>query len=102
MSAVPNESAEPRILIEFVERPGIRQVALTPKELSAKSAEAFQGALAQIREVATEVQSRVDSLARRPSEIEVAFGFKFDAEAGAFIAKAGAEASLSVKLVWND
>jgi hypothetical protein len=40
-------------------------------------------------------------MAERPAGVQVAFGLKFDAEAGAFIAKTGMEASVNVTLTWS-
>jgi len=44
----------------------------------------------------------LDTMANKPSQVEVEFAIKLDAKAGAFLASAGAEGSLKVKLVWND
>ena len=40
-------------------------------------------------------------LHERPDSVEVEFGIKLDAEAGALIAKAGTEAAISVKMTWE-
>ena len=37
----------------------------------------------------------------RPTTVELEFGIKLDAEAGALVARAGAEASFNVKLIWQ-
>ena len=43
----------------------------------------------------------VKKLSDPPDEVEVSFGLKLDAEAGAVVAKAGTEASINVKLTWE-
>lgn len=90
------------VLVEFPPRPGRQQVALKPDEAVAKSAEALDSSMGTIRYMANRVTSTMDSLGDvRPDEVTVEFGIKFDAEAGAVIAKAGLEASLRVELVWK-
>jgi Trypsin-co-occurring domain 1 len=88
------------ILVEFAQRPGLQQVALTPVELAQRSAAAINKAMAIIHQMGDRLQGTVASMAQRPDEMQVSFGLKFDAEAGAFIAKTGVEASLNVTLTW--
>jgi hypothetical protein len=45
--------------------------------------------------------STIDDLANYPSQVELEFGVKLDAEAGALIARTETEASISAKLVWE-
>jgi len=40
-------------------------------------------------------------VSERPSTISVSFGLKLDAEAGAVVAKAGAEAAINVTMIWT-
>ena len=51
--------------------------------------------------MARRVRETVDALTDPPSQVEVEFGLKLDAEAGAFIAKVGTEAAINVKLTWE-
>ncbi len=89
------------ILVEFEIKPGLQQVSLSPADVVEKSAAALDSAMNTIHHMARRVTSTVDALAARPSLVEVSFGLKLEAEAGAFIAKAGAEASINVKLTWQ-
>jgi len=89
------------ILVEFTPRPGLREVSLKPEDLTAKSSQALEAAMNTIHNMARRVTATVEALATRPSQVEVAFGLKLDTEAGALIAKVGAEASLNVKLTWE-
>ncbi len=92
------------ILVEFAPRPGLQQVALpSPAELAQQSAKALESAMNTIHNMARRVSATVKSLpiAERPSQIEVEFGLKLDAAAGAVIAQAGTEASFTVKLMWE-
>ena len=97
-----SQKKEYDIVVEFPARPGRQQVALKPGEAVAKSAEALDSSMDTIRYMAKRVTSTMDSLGDvKPDEVTVEFGIKFDAEAGAIIAKAGIEASLRVELVWK-
>ncbi|MGW9133529.1 CU044_2847 family protein [Streptomyces sp. NPDC055681] len=89
------------ILIEFNQRGGVRQVALSAPEAVARSAEAVSQAMSTIRGMAERVRGTVAQMAVRPDSVEVEFGIKFDAEAGAVIAKTGVEAAITVKLIWG-
>jgi hypothetical protein len=92
------------ILVEFAVRPGAHDVGLVGdniEELTEKSTEALDSAMNAIHKMARRVTETVEALAKRPSQVEVAFGLKLDAKTGALIAKAGVEANLNIKLVWD-
>jgi hypothetical protein len=101
VAAVPTPVEDREVLVEFVQRPGVQQVALTPSEVAEKSAEALDSAMNTIRQMAGKVCATVAAMTERPAGVQVAFGLKFDAEAGAFIAKTGLEASVNVTLTWS-
>ncbi|MFG3196063.1 CU044_2847 family protein [Streptomyces sp. NPDC048208] len=102
MSETPQEfDQDAPILIEFNQRGGVRQVALSAPETVARSAEAVSQAMGTIRGMAERVRHTVTEMAVRPDSVEVEFGIKFDAEAGAVIAKTGVEAAVTVKLAWG-
>lgn len=96
-----SESQTPEIIVEFPPQTGVRQVARTPADLAKASAEALDKAMDTIRAMATRTKETVDSLDCRPDDIEVTFGIKLTAEAGAIISKVGGEAALQVKLAWK-
>ncbi len=89
------------VLVDFTPGPGIREVAFSADDAAKKAAQALDGAMNTIYHMARRVSAATQALAAPPSEVEVAFGIKLDAEAGALIAKAGVEASISVKLTWR-
>ncbi|MEV4799045.1 CU044_2847 family protein [Nonomuraea sp. NPDC049421] len=89
------------ILVEFGQRGGLRQVALSAPEAVERSAEAIEQAMGTIRGMAERVRETVAGLAVCPDGVQVEFGIKFDAEAGAVIAKAGVEAAVTVTLTWG-
>lgn len=95
----PDENAP--ILVEFTAGPGVQRVSISPADIAKKSKEALDSAMNTIHNMARHVITTVESLAQRPSEVEVSFGLKFDAKAGAIIARAGMEASINVRLTWQ-
>lgn len=101
MSTFEIDDNEP-ILVEMMPQAGMRQVSLSPAEVAQKSKEAVNSAMNTIHQMAQRVVETVDTLANRPSEVEVEFSLKLNAEVGkAIIAKATTEGSMKVKLTWK-
>jgi hypothetical protein len=98
-----NTAEQDTILIEFEPRPGVRQVSLLPEDMAEKSAQALEKAMTTIRLMGQRVTDTVKGInvADRPDKVELEFGLKFDAEAGAFVAKASTEAAFKVVLTWQ-
>lgn len=69
--------------------------------VTARVGKTFEDALASIKPGIEGALSMLNSLATTPKEAEVEFGIKIDAAAGAIFAKAGAEATFKVKLIWK-
>ena len=99
MSAFKFDDSAP-ILVEFT-GPGMRETSFKPEDLAAKSAQALDAAMNTIHNMARRVTDTVAAMATRPDQVEVAFGLKLETEAGVLIAKVGCEASLNVKLTWQ-
>jgi hypothetical protein len=89
------------IFVEFSQAPGLRQVSITPENMAQKSAEAVDKAMEIVRQMANKGMVALDALANKPTQVEMEFGVKFNAETGAIIAKAASEASLTVKFTWD-
>ncbi len=70
-------------------------------ELVEKSKEAIDQAMDTIQGMAAKTIAAAKAIAEPPDAIEVEFGIKLDAEVGAMVAKAGTEASITVKMVWR-
>ncbi len=66
-----------------------------------KASQTFEAALDKIKPAAGAIIAKLRGLADPPDEIEVEFGLTLNAEAGAFVAVAGAEANYTVKLTWK-
>lgn len=105
MTDLPEENVE-IILVDFKGSGGsVGQVSLSPveltKQLEERSKDAVNAAMRTIRLMANRTIATLDTMANKPSQVEVEFAIKLDAKAGALLASAGAEGSLKVKLVWN-
>jgi Trypsin-co-occurring domain 1 len=91
----------PEIIVDLAPVKGVQKVARKPEELAQASAEAMDRAMDTVRAMAERTKKAVESLDAKPDDIEVTFGIKLTAEAGALIAKVGGEAQLEVKLAWK-
>ena len=89
------------ILVQFAPSPGFDEVSLVGPDLQKQSVEAMKNAMNTIYNTARQVTDTIDSLAVKPSAVEVEFGIILKGESGALIAKAGAEAAFKVKLTWE-
>ena len=68
----------------------------------AQAKEKFEAGLAVVRQNADAFLQQVRGLSEAPSEVEITFGIKASGELGNFaVARAGAEASYTVKLTWK-
>ncbi|ASC70472.1 hypothetical protein XM38_014110 [Halomicronema hongdechloris C2206] len=106
MSAIihTNSSPEESILLFEVTRSNgqLRPQQLKPQELAVKSAQALDQAMGTIQGVANCTSETLGKLAQSPSEVEIEFAIKVDAEVGALIANGRQEGNLRVKLVWKN
>ena len=93
------------ILVEFAPAPGgaVMRTALptSPADIAAQSEKAIASAMSTIHAVAQRVTATINSISERPSTVEVDFGLKLTANAGALVASASTEASFIVKLTWK-
>lgn len=70
-------------------------------ELATRSKQTFEEALEHIKPGAEAIVEKLRGMSARPDELEVTFGLKMSANAGAFIAASGVEANFTVLLRWN-
>ena len=97
-----DEGTPTPILVDFAPGPGLHKTALlSPADLAAKSAQALDAAMDTIRAMAHRVSTLPETLPNEFNQVDVTFGVKLDAQAGALIAQASAEASFQVKLTWQ-
>jgi len=61
----------------------------------------FERALGAVRDAASAALGQFQEMTRKPDTVEIKFGVKLSAEAGAVIAKTGVDGQLEVKLTWK-
>ncbi|MFI0424006.1 CU044_2847 family protein [Spongiactinospora sp. 9N601] len=88
-----------RLIVEVSEQDaGVRRASRSGEMIDA-AMDTFQTALQPIQEAA---ETALDTFRKaRPDGIEIEFGVRLNAEAGAVIAKTTAEGHLTVKLTWQ-
>lgn len=89
------------VLVEFTPRPGLQQVSRSPAETAEQAAMALDSAMNSIYNMARRTTATIEALVEKPTEFQLSFGLKLDAEVGAVIAKAGMEASITVTMTWE-
>lgn len=91
------------ILIEGseIESDGGIVKAARPGDVITKATQTFDQALNVVKPAAATILKKLRGLADQPDEIEVAFGLKISAEAGAFVAAAGIDSNYTVTLKWK-
>jgi Trypsin-co-occurring domain 1 len=95
------EAGERSVLVEVADdEPGIERAARVD-DVVVKASQSLESALEQVRVLADVTLARLGGLARQPEQVEVEFGVRLNAEAGAVIARTQAEGHLQVKLTWT-
>ena len=97
----PLESGDTILVeVDMPETPGMVPAA-RGKGVPEKARQSFEAALDKIRPAAQVIIKKLRALHDPPDEIEVEFGLKMNAEAGAVVAAAGVEANYKVTLTWK-
>ncbi|MFG6107513.1 hypothetical protein D0962_34805 [Leptolyngbyaceae cyanobacterium CCMR0082] len=78
------------------------RVGLRPSEMMEDAKQTFEQALENVRPMATVILSKLQELKQPANEVEVKFGVKLTAEAGAIIAMAGGEVNYEITLKWTN
>ena len=92
------------ILVDFSPAPGVRGVArISKEELVEKSKIAIETAMFTMRLMAARAVETIKKIkvSERPNKVEMEFGLTLDTEAGALVAKVGAEAAIKVTMTWE-
>jgi len=88
------------IVVEVAEdEPGIERAARID-DVVAKAGASLENTLDQVLAVANVALVKLRKLTEQPEQIEVEFGIRLNAEAGAVIARTQAEGHLQVKMIW--
>ena len=92
------------ILVEVDEAEGLGGVVRASRVVDdtiQKAGQTFEAALDKVKPAAAAIIAKLRSLHDAPDEVEVQFGLKLSADAGAFVASAGVEANYTVTLKWK-
>jgi NTP-dependent ternary system trypsin peptidase co-occuring protein len=96
------ETADGAVVVEVDSRePGFQSIARSPGQVIHDVKGRFDDALANVRDAAVSALKTFRDEALDPDGVEIEFGVKFNAEAGAVIAKCSTEGHLLVKLTWS-
>ncbi|NEO02972.1 MAG: hypothetical protein F6J94_22975 [Moorea sp. SIO1F2] len=87
--------------VEEPESRGIERVSLGSGKQVIKARQTFEEALDQIKPVASAVITKLRDLNQPADEVEVKFGLKLTADAGAVFASVGGEVSYEITLKWS-
>jgi NTP-dependent ternary system trypsin peptidase co-occuring protein len=89
------------LLVEVEEdEPGIERASRID-DLVIKGSQSLEAALEGIRSAANVTLAKLRNVAEAPDEVEVQFGVRLNAQAGAVIAKTEAEGHLQVRMAWK-
>ncbi len=79
---------------------GITRVARGEEAIPEKATTTFEEALDKVKPVAISIVQKFRELGDRPDEVQIEFGLKMNAKAGAIISSGGIEANFKVALKW--
>ncbi|WP_410651094.1 CU044_2847 family protein [Amycolatopsis sp. cmx-4-54] len=88
------------VVVEIDPVPGTSRVSRRD-DLVEDAKGSFEAALANVKDAAVAALDTFRSMTRGPDEVELKFGVKLTAQAGAVIAKTGLEGNFEVKLKWT-
>jgi hypothetical protein len=88
------------VLVEIEQRPGVAPAGRAGGVLR-EARTTFEKAVGEVREAAAAALAQFTAMTRAPDEVELKFGIKLDAEAGAVIARTGIQGQFEVKLKWR-
>ena len=91
------------ILVEFEDESGLRAVSNDPNELLEKSKMAIEHSMKTVKRMAKKAVKTIQEIpvTERPTTVQFQFGIKMNGEAGAVVAKVGAEAAITVTMTWE-
>lgn len=89
------------IEVDEPESTAVERVALPSGQLALKAQQSFEEALDKVKPVASTLISKLRGLNTPADEVEVKFGLKLTAEAGAIFSSVGGEVSYEITLKWN-
>lgn len=89
------------VTVEVEEEPGVGRAARQGSGVLRDAQRSLERALSDVRGAAAAALGQFQKMASQPDEVEITFGVKLDAQAGALIAKTGMQGHFEVKLKWE-
>lgn len=90
------------VVVEIDSRePGFQSIKRSPGQVVIDVKGQFEDALENVRNAALSALKKFRDEVLDPDKVEIDFGVKFSAEAGAVIAKTSGEGHLIVRLTWS-
>ncbi|GAA1859849.1 CU044_2847 family protein [Asanoa iriomotensis] len=90
-----------QVWVDIGEEQGVVRVGTSPGETLAKATASVAEVFDDIRDAADDALSAMIEMKSVPSKIEIVFGVALTAEANAVIAKAGAQANMTITVAWE-
>ncbi|HBL12342.1 MAG TPA: hypothetical protein DD379_13220 [Cyanobacteria bacterium UBA11162] len=87
--------------VDEPETTAVQRVALPSGRFALKAQQSFEEALEKVKPVASSIISKLRSLNTPADEVEVKFGLKLTADAGAIFSSVGGEVSYEITLKWH-
>jgi len=88
------------VVVEVATGPATARVSRR-EDLVLDAKVSFERALGAVKDAASAALGQFQAMTRKPDEVEIKFGIKLSAEAGAVIAKTGVDGQFEVKLKWK-
>jgi hypothetical protein len=88
------------VFVETEPAPGLERVGRAADMLQ-DATQSLEQALLRVRDAAAVAVTQFVEMPERPDEVELKFGIKLDAQAGAVIARTGLQGHFEVKLKWR-
>lgn len=94
---------EARVFVDVADdEDGVQRVSRGGGDGTAATATAtFETGFGHIRDAAARALAQLTALPRRPTTVELEFGVRISAQAGAVFARAGGDTHLKVRMVWE-
>jgi Trypsin-co-occurring domain 1 len=86
--------------VEEPEDTSLQRVALPSGRMITEAKQSFEAAIENIKPVVASISNKFKDLG--PNEMEVKFGIKLSAEAGAFITSVGGEVTFELTVKWSN
>ncbi|MFF2650347.1 CU044_2847 family protein [Streptomyces sp. NPDC058045] len=99
--AFPFGDGSAEVVVEVLDDDAGVTLAASGPDGVATAAQAFDAGFARVREAAARALAQLTTMPRQPAAVELEFGVKLSAQAGAVIAKTGMDGHIKIKMTWE-